>query len=141
MYIKLKNGKIDKYPYSLAELVKDNPNTSFPAEVTDACAAGFEVYPVILVDKPQVDHTKTVIEETPNLINGDWFQDYIVVDATAEEIAARVQELNLNAQNNRAEAYRNESDPLFFKAQRGEVTEQEWLDKVAEIKARYPKVE
>lgn len=141
MYIKLKNGKIDKYPYSLAELVKDNPNTSFPAEVTDVCAAGFEVYPVILVDKPQVDHTKTVIEETPNLINGSWFQDYIVVDATAEEIAARVQELNLNAQNNRAEAYRNESDPLFFKAQRGEATEQEWLDKVAEIKARYPKVE
>lgn len=37
----------------------------------------------------------------------------------------------------RAEAYRNESDPLFFKSQRGEATQQEWLDKVAEIKARY----
>jgi hypothetical protein len=34
-------------------------------------------------------------------------------------------------------AYRVESDPLFFKAQRGEATQQEWLDKVAEIKARY----
>lgn len=39
----------------------------------------------------------------------------------------------------RAEAYRTESDPLFFKAQRGEATQQEWLDKVAEIQARYPK--
>ena len=38
----------------------------------------------------------------------------------------------------RAEAYRNESDPLFFKAQRVEATQQQWLDKVAEIKARYP---
>jgi hypothetical protein len=37
----------------------------------------------------------------------------------------------------RAEAYRNESDPLFFKAQRGEVEQQVWLDKVAEIKERY----
>jgi len=36
-------------------------------------------------------------------------------------------------------AYREESDPLFFKVQRGEATEQEWLDKIAEIKARYPK--
>ena len=39
----------------------------------------------------------------------------------------------------RQSAYQTESDPLFFKYQRGEATEQEWLDKVAEIKARFPK--
>lgn len=38
----------------------------------------------------------------------------------------------------RAKAYRQESDPLFFKFQRGEATEQEWLDKIAEIKTRFP---
>lgn len=38
----------------------------------------------------------------------------------------------------RESAYRNEADPLFFKYQRGEITEQEWLDKVNEIKLRYP---
>jgi hypothetical protein len=38
----------------------------------------------------------------------------------------------------RAAAYRDESDPIFFMSQRGEATQQEWLDKVAEIKARYP---
>jgi hypothetical protein len=140
MYIKLKNGVIDKYPYSLADLVKDNPDTSFPAEISDACAAGFEVYPVILVDKPQVDHTQTVIEETPSLINGSWFQDFSVVDATVEEIAARVQQLNAIADSSRAEAYRNESDPIYFKWQRGEALYEDWLDKVDEIRARYPKV-
>lgn len=40
----------------------------------------------------------------------------------------------------RKDAYREESDPLFFKYQRGEASLQEWQDKVAEIKARYPKV-
>ena len=35
-------------------------------------------------------------------------------------------------------AYAAESDPLFFKWQRGEGTEQAWLDKIAEIQARYP---
>ena len=35
-------------------------------------------------------------------------------------------------------AYVEEADPLFFMAQRGEALEQEWLEKVAEIKARYP---
>ena len=31
-----------------------------------------------------------------------------------------------------------EADPLFFKWQRGEATEQEWLDKVQQIRERYP---
>ncbi|CAB5222664.1 hypothetical protein UFOVP373_23 [uncultured Caudovirales phage] len=34
--------------------------------------------------------------------------------------------------------YAQEADPLFFMVQRGEATEAEWLDKIAEIKARYP---
>jgi hypothetical protein len=38
----------------------------------------------------------------------------------------------------RAEAYRTEADPLYFKAQRGEATMDEWLALVAEIKTRYP---
>ena len=40
----------------------------------------------------------------------------------------------------RAEAYREEADPLFFKVQREEIDPQEWLDKVEEIKQRYPKI-
>lgn len=38
----------------------------------------------------------------------------------------------------RAAAYQAEADPIFFKSQRGEATNEEWLAKVAEIKARYP---
>ena len=37
----------------------------------------------------------------------------------------------------RHRAYVSEADPLFFKAQRGEATQEEWLAKIAEIKARY----
>ena len=43
-----------------------------------------------------------------------------------------------SARNSRAAAYRSEADPLFFKAQRGEATTDEWTAKVAEIKARFP---
>jgi hypothetical protein len=43
------------------------------------------------------------------------------------------------AEANRKAAYIAEADPLFFKAQRGEVEQQVWLDKIAEIKARFPK--
>jgi hypothetical protein len=43
------------------------------------------------------------------------------------------------ARASRAQAYQQEADPLFFKAQRGEATMEDWLDKVQEIKNRYPK--
>jgi len=46
----------------------------------------------------------------------------------------------IKADQNRHNAYVAESDPLFFKAQRGEGTMADWEAKVAEIKARYPKV-
>ena len=44
--------------------------------------------------------------------------------------------LNKEARTN---AYKQESDPIFFKWQRGEATQQEWLDKIADILQRFPK--
>lgn len=37
--------------------------------------------------------------------------------------------------------FQAEADPLYFGWQRGENTEQAWLDKVAEIRARFPYAE
>jgi len=45
---------------------------------------------------------------------------------------------NEEAKRQRAAAYAAETDSLFFKSQRGEATAQEWQDKIAEIKARFP---
>ena len=77
------------------------------------------------------------------LVNG------VPVEMIAEEIAERqAQEAAWEAEANqrlkaqqealRQAAYASESDPLFFMAQRGEATVEEWTAKVAEIKARYP---
>jgi len=62
--------------------------------------------------------------------------DQAKVDAAAV-IVAQEQALE-SAQRNRASAYTTEADPLFFKAQRGESTIEEWQAKVAEIRNRYP---
>lgn len=63
-----------------------------------------------------------------------WIPDPEPIPPTPEEIAAQQE---AEKEQLRLEAYRNESDPLFFKWQRGEIEQQVWLDKVAEIKARY----
>lgn len=58
---------------------------------------------------------------------------------TAEELQSIQSAAAEAVQAQRREAYMQEADPLFFKWQRGEATEQDWLNKVAEIKARFPK--
>ena len=63
---------------------------------------------------------------------------------TEAEITAEVARLTALepariATENRRSAYIAEADPLFFKAQRGEATMEEWQAKVAEIKTRFPK--
>lgn len=130
MYIKLKNGSIDKYPYSINQLKQDNKDTSFPAEMSNERLADWDVFPVIPTDTPSITYKQNVSEGTPVNENGVWKQVWNVTDKPVDEINA-IQE------SNKKQAYREESDPLFFKWQRGETTQQEWLDKVNEIKQRW----
>lgn len=46
--------------------------------------------------------------------------------------------LKADAEVLRQEAYMAEADPLFFKWQAGEATEEEWKAKRQEIRGRYP---
>lgn len=132
MYLKNSDDVI-VYPYSVEQLRKDNPDVSFPSELSKSVLDGFNVYECVAVEAPTLTYKNTLAEDTPELIKGVWTQKWIVGNKSAEEIAGIEKAL-------RAEAYREESDPIFFKWQRGEATEQEWLDKVAEIKARYSEV-
>ena len=130
MYIKIKKNQIEKYPYSINELKQDNKDTSFPAEMSDERLADWDVFPVFPTDCPQVDYKQIVLEGNPVNKNGVWKQVWNVTDKSVEDISV-IQE------SNRKQAYREESDPLFFKWQRGEIDKQVWLDKVNEIKQRW----
>jgi len=59
------------------------------------------------------------------------------IDAEVARLTA-LEPVRIATENRRA-AYIAEADPLFFKAQRGEATMEEWQAKVADIKARFPK--
>lgn len=65
--------------------------------------------------------------------------EVIVRQMSAEEIAVINKPPSKEEQEAaRKAAYQIEADPLFFKAQRGEATMEEWQAKVSEIKARFP---
>lgn len=88
-----------------------------------------------------------VTVEPPMVSNGQrakWVNDSWIIIGPEPELEPVLpseptyEELLAQAENNRKVAYHQEADPLFFKAQRGSATQQEWLDKIAEIKLRYP---
>jgi hypothetical protein len=72
-----------------------------------------------------------------------WQPDHQGVQPTQAEAEAELtrltaEEPNRQARSNRQRAFEVEADPLFFKVQRGEATQQEWLDAVQAIRDRYP---
>lgn len=68
--------------------------------------------------------------------NNAWVcTDQAVIDAYLQ---AQKDSFNEKQKLLRADAYKAESDPIFFKSQRGEATQQQWLDAIALIDSRYP---
>jgi hypothetical protein len=63
-----------------------------------------------------------------------------IADSDLETLRVQVAKNQRNAEIRQArmERFRNESDPLFLKAQRGKATQEDWLNKIAEIEADLP---
>jgi len=90
MHVLVSNGNVENYPYTIGNLRRDNPNTSFPKKPSDALLEDFGMFRVTPVTRPAYDHTKNIAEGTPVLTGGVWTQVWNVTDASAEEIAERV---------------------------------------------------
>jgi hypothetical protein len=82
-YLKALNSQITEYPYSLAKLKAENPNTSFPSELAPALLAEHGVYPVVPMDKPEATIYQRVVRTTPIFVNGAWHEQWALVDAAA----------------------------------------------------------
>lgn len=73
--------------------------------------------------------TRTVGEEAFDADGNPVEYDRQAVEAKAAQ---------MQAQQQRAAAYAAEADPLFFKAQRGEASMDDWTAAVEAIRARFP---
>ena len=130
MFIKLTNGKPETY--TIGQLRRDNPQTSFPKDIPAEILAEYDVYPVKRVPIPQHNSLTQVIRAlSPVQIDGEWVQQWEVTDLP---IDSQIE----NLQSARAEAYQTEADPMFFKWQAGEASKEEWQAKRQEIRDRYP---
>lgn len=53
-FVKLENGQPAKYPYTVGDFRKDNPNTSFPRNIPVTTLRRYGVMPVLELPQPQV---------------------------------------------------------------------------------------
>lgn len=87
MFVKITNGNVDTYPYSVGKLRRENPNTSFPKKIPSEMLESYGVMPVAYTDMPSVDERTQNVEQesTPSLVDGAWTVGWVVSGKTVEE--------------------------------------------------------
>ena len=101
LLVKATGSTVEQYPYSIGLLRKENPNTSFPKQVSAADMASFNVYPVTEVTPTVADTQKLVKTWTPTLVGGDWVLAHEAVDLTSDDIAEATAVLAANMREER----------------------------------------
>lgn len=89
MYLRIVD-EIITYPYSIEQLREDNYNVSFPIDLTTELLNEWGVFAVQQTTKPN-DYTKNIVEGTPILINGGYYQNWVQTDATETEIEDKIE--------------------------------------------------
>lgn len=121
--------------YSLTQLRRDNPHVSFPDQISAEVLVGFGVHEYRQQERPTVDPALQVaVYGGFAEIDGAWLRVWSVLELTDEEKAAYAAARDTE----RRAAYAEHADPVFFKWQRGEATQDDWLAAVAMVKEWYP---
>jgi hypothetical protein len=89
MYLRIIDETIN-YPYTIKELREAYPNVSLPAELSEEALSEWGVYFVTSTPMPN-DYTKNIIEGTPVLTDGVYYQNWIQTNASQAEIDYRIE--------------------------------------------------
>lgn len=94
-YAKVENGKIVKFPYSMDDLRRENPNTSFPRELSDQILEAYSLERVYEMDPPMYnqDTHRVILHEDPYFEDGFWKRGYTIHELSDEEIRAKNQQV------------------------------------------------
>lgn len=103
MHVKASNGSVIKFPYSIGDLRKENPHTSFPKNPSEQMLMSWGVYRVQAAPRPAYDaRTQTVtVADTPVLSGESWVLPFLVREKTPDEIASYDKAAAENARSRR----------------------------------------
>ena len=91
MFVKVTNGAIETYPYSVGMFRRDNPRVSFPKNISDEMLASYGVYDVKWLPSPEHDTETHFVEysSVPVLRDGAWVYAPTTRELSAEQVAER----------------------------------------------------
>ena len=65
LLVKTSNGQVEQFPYTLGDLRRDNPQTSFPKKIGDAILASYGIFHVMPEPQPEYDPLVQVLVRDP----------------------------------------------------------------------------
>ncbi len=91
MFVKVTNGEIDTYPYSVGKLRRDNPRVSFPRKISNEMLASYGVHDVKWLPSPEHNTETHFVEYSPVpvLQDGAWVYAPTVRELSEEQITER----------------------------------------------------
>jgi len=88
---RVENNSVTAYPYGVAQLKAEYPNTSFPTDPLQIPSVRDNLGVVVVQDvaEPSFNsRTQRVVAGTPVLSGDVWSQNWVVQDKTADEVAS-----------------------------------------------------
>jgi hypothetical protein len=91
MFAKITNGSVDRFPYTVGDLRRDNPNTSFPRQIPVETMAAHGMVGVLQREAPSHNELTHFVEyaSVPVLEEGWWVLLPTVRELSAEQLAER----------------------------------------------------
>ena len=89
MYVKIVDNAIDRYPYTLEQLRKDNPSVSFPKVMSDNLLESYGIYIVTQLNTPSINKRtqKYTANAAPTLVDGAWTIGWTTSNKSSDEIS------------------------------------------------------
>ena len=90
LLVKITNGEVDQYPYTINDLRREHSRTSFPKTVSEETLAKYGVYKVTIPAQPSYDRLvqSPVLSTVPYLDADNWMLSY-TVENKAQELAEK----------------------------------------------------
>ena len=71
LLVKTSSGQVEQFPYTLGDLRRDNPQTSFPKKIGDAILASHGIYHVMPETQPEYDSLVQALVRDPEPHNNE----------------------------------------------------------------------
>lgn len=122
---------------TLEQIRKEHPSVSFPVRPSDEVLKPYGFANLKNAPAPSFDPSTHKVQGVDIVWEGGWLRRPAIVPLSQEEIEKRAADAAAAIERQKRQDYQTYSDPIFFKWQAGEATQQDWLDARALVDGWY----